>query len=155
MKSIAKRYQVRFIYCAFILYLTQLSTVGAQETQATIPDLKVKINWPDFMGNMDPVWDSLPTVPKHAPMIGNGILGTYLIQDEEPGEIRFEMSRGDLCDIRTGYNRRKTNGYFRLAVAGGTLTGKCRLDLWDAQLKATLPAHPDPKTFTKERGNSQ
>ena len=124
--------------CCFFLQLTLLQIVGVADTHAATPDVKVNVDWADFMTNLDPVWSSLPTVPKHGPMIGNGMLGTYLIKNEDTGEIRFEMSRGDLCDVRAGFNRRKTNGYFKLTLADGTPTGKCRLDLWDAQLKADL-----------------
>ena len=42
----------RFICCAFILHLTIPSIVGAQEIQATTPDLKVKVNWAEFTGDM-------------------------------------------------------------------------------------------------------
>ncbi|MDF7806330.1 hypothetical protein P4E94_02700 [Pontiellaceae bacterium B12219] len=120
-----------------LVSLVALSFVTAMARSET-PDIMLDVNWPEFMENLDPVWEELPSVPKHGPMIGNGMLGTYLIQDEETGEIRFEMSRSDLCDVRAGFNRRKTNGYFKLALNGERPTGTCRLDLWNAQLTADL-----------------
>ncbi|MEP5341947.1 MAG: hypothetical protein ABJL44_18185 [Algibacter sp.] len=138
MKIIAKKYRFRLICSVFVLQLTLLQTGGTVYGQTATPNVTMNINWGDFMGNMDPVWNSLPTVPKHGPMIGNGMLGTYLIQNEESGEVRFEMSRGDLCDVRAGFNRRKTNGHFKLMLEGDTATGTCRLDLWDAQINAEL-----------------
>jgi len=139
MKSKVEICQIRLMFSVLIVFLAMFKIVGISAIQAsTIPNLKMDVDWADFMGDMDPLWDSLPVVAKHGPMIGNGMLGTYLIQDEESGEIRFEMSREDLCDIRAGFNRRKTNGYFRLTFSGSKPTGTCRLDLWNAQLLANL-----------------
>jgi len=119
-------------------YCLGLGGVMLPVLHAAAPDVNVKVNWADFLGNLDPAWSSLPTRPIDGPMIANGMLGTYLIQDEETSEIRFEMSRSDLCDVRGGFNRRKTCGYFKLAFTHGKPTGKCRLDLWNAQMKADL-----------------
>jgi alpha-L-fucosidase 2 len=102
------------------------------------PDVNLNVNWAEFLGNLDPVWPSLPTRALDGPMIANGMLGAYLIQDKDTSEVRFEMSRADMYDVRPGFKQRKTNGYFKLALTNGEPTGTCRLDLWNAQIKADL-----------------
>jgi hypothetical protein len=72
-------------------------------------------------------------------MIGTGSSGTYLIQEPTTGELRFEMSRNDLTDVRSDFNVRKPNGYFRLRFSDGSKAeGKCRLDLFHAEIDALL-----------------
>ena len=131
MKSISRR--ISDVVC---LSLVGIALIGRAETYGAAPDVKLNVDWAEFLGNLDSVWPSPPTRPIDGPMIANGVLGTYLIQDEETSEIRFEMSRADMCDVRPGFRQRKTNGYFKLALTHGRPTGTCGLDLWNAQIKA-------------------
>ncbi|RMD81575.1 MAG: hypothetical protein D6820_04925, partial [Lentisphaerae bacterium] len=105
---------------------------------AGVPEVRLDVDWEKFLGNLDPQWEQLPAVPKHGPMVGNGMLGTYMIQERGKGALRFEMSREDLCDVRAGFNRRKTNGYFRLSFRGKRFHGTCRLHLWNAEFVSRL-----------------
>jgi len=117
-------------------------SAAAVERHGVAP-VTLRCDWASYLGAHDPRWDALPVdevnAAFNAPIIGTGASGTYLAQDKESGELRFEMSRNDLTDIRSDFNVRKPNGYFRLRFPeGGKVEGRCRLDLSHAEMVADL-----------------
>lgn len=112
--------------------------IAAAEASAAPAPVTLRCDWAAYLGAHDPQWETLPVEPFDAPIIGTGASGTYLIQDQDSGELRFEMSRNDLCDVRRDFRVRKPNGWFRLRLPGGKPAGKCRLDLYHAQIEADL-----------------
>ena len=106
-------------------------------SNSTAP-VKLKVDRKSYFAAHDPLWETLPMGAFDAPMIGTGASGTYLIQDKESGELRFDMSRNDLCHVRVDFAVRKPNGWFRLRLPGEKAVGQCRLDLFRAQIEAKL-----------------
>lgn len=122
--------------CATIVSAAAVERYGAAP-------VTLNCDWESYLGAHDPRWEALPVdefnAAFNAPIIGTGASGTYLAQDKESGELRFEMSRNDLTDIRRDFNVRKPNGYFRLRFFDGNIAeGRCRLDLFHAEIDADL-----------------
>ncbi len=117
--------------------LAPLGTLHAAEIHAAAP-VKLRCDWESYIGAYSPRWEDLPARAFDAPIIGNGSSGTYLIQDPESGDLRFEMSRNDLCDVRRDFRVRKPNGWFRLRFPDGSPKVKCRLNLYRAQIEADI-----------------
>lgn len=118
--------------------LLAVPSAWAASSQAPVPDVTKKMDWPQVMSIASPSWNTLPVRPFEAPMVGNGMLGTYLVQNTTTTEPRFEMSREDLFDVRSNFNARKTNGYFKLTFPSGKPEGNAVLDLWNARIKSEI-----------------
>jgi len=126
---------LRLLWLAVVL---AVAADGRAGQPAPAADIQRNIDWSAVLGMASPFYPELPSKPVDGPMVGNGLLGTYLIRDKTTGEVRFEMSREDLNDVRANFAARKTNGYFKLGLSSGQPTGTAELDLWNAQIKAEL-----------------
>ena len=127
-----------FIALLATLFVMDAGSVTCAELGAPVPDVNRKIDWAKELGIASPKWDSLSSKPVDCPMVGNGLLGTYIIQDAATGEVRFEISREDLFDVRSNFFARKSNGHFKLTFPVGKAGGEADLDLWNAQIKSKL-----------------
>jgi len=67
----------------------------------TQSSLQLRVDWPSFLHNQDPVWDRMPTNYFQGPFVGNGLLGTIIFRDDkETNSLRFEIGRTDVYDHR-------------------------------------------------------
>ena len=80
----------------------------------------------------------MPTAWTEAPFLGNGMMGTMVIQSDDQ-TVRWEVGRGDVQDHRPakekfGYDTcRLPIGNFELKTVGTITGGHMRLDLWNAE----------------------
>lgn len=137
----------------FSLFFSSLFSYPA----SAVDDVKLNVDWPSYIQQFNPIWKTLPTKPWDAPVVGNGLSGTYMIQNANSGEIRFEISRNDLIDQRANWVGRKTCGYFKLSFPAGVPKGTCELDLWNARIVSRLyvgNGHLDMRVFADEATNN-
>lgn len=110
--------------------------------QAKKPVIQEQIDWAQFMKKQDMVWELLPHYWYEAPFLGNGRLGLMVYQ--EPGEncIRLETGDSEVHDHRPEKgllgNPRLLTGHFMLYPKGQIKTGSMRLDLWNAEMVASI-----------------
>jgi alpha-L-fucosidase 2 len=136
-----------------ILSLFFFNLTGILSAQS-VPDVKLSVNWPTFLSRSDMVWTSMPTSLSNAPLIGNGLIGTYLF-GEGGTSLNFEVSRTDVFDHRninyasvpgdingdlTHYIGRLPNGRFKLGYVGTSANPvvNLRLNLWDAEVAGSI-----------------
>jgi hypothetical protein len=128
-----KKFRILTPVVSFLLSLSpELVQAGEQ------PELKLSVNWEQFLGKQDLVWSQLPRVWNEAPFFGNGMMGAMVMQADER-TLRWEVGRGDVQDHRPaarkfGYDTcRLPIGHFELKTAGRITGGTMRLDLWNAE----------------------
>ena len=127
MKSTARR-----LLTGLLLKLCLIATC-AQE---------LRVNWPEFMGRNDMVWDRIPEDYYEGPFAGNGLLGTILFKDDQqPNTLRFEIGRVDVYDHRA----KGAHGVGRLPIGQLLLTPvgtiektNLRTDLWNAEIRGEI-----------------
>jgi alpha-L-fucosidase 2 len=125
--------------CVSIVLCCSIGTVRGAE----LPQLKTCIDWQQFLSRHDLVWTQMPQAWNEAPFLGNGMLGTMLVQ-QDPKTIRWEVGRGDVQDHRPrgkkfGYDTcRLPIGHFELTTVGAITGGSMRLDLWNAEARGEI-----------------
>lgn len=125
-------------------FCTIMMSVHAQQLTAAI-------NWPKFLERSDMIWQQhLPDSWNNGVFLGNGCLGTMFWVNKK-GAFNFEVSRGDLYDHRNDPssslvlygNNRLPNGHFELKLGDEKPEGNMRLDLWNAESRATIKSGND------------
>lgn len=101
-----------------------------------------QVDWPAFMGRLDPVWDVMPTHWWQAPFLGNGLLGIQVRQTDGK-EVRWNIGHATVEEQRPSkgalYGRcRLPIGDFVLRTAGKITGGDMRMDLWNAEATGTI-----------------
>lgn len=94
------------------------------------------INWIDFLGRHDPVWEVLPQKFDHGAFLGNGLLGTTIYQENDRA-LRLAMGRSDVTDHRFD-NGRLLIGGFLLQTKGVIKEGRLQTSLWNAEVSGTI-----------------
>lgn len=105
----------------------------AEERSSMVDD---RVDWPAFLGRLDPVWESLPAQFDCGAFLGNGLLGATIYQDGERG-LRWEMGRTDVTEHRRDNNRLPIGGLV-LETVGRIRGGKMRLDLCHAEVRGEV-----------------
>jgi hypothetical protein len=123
-------------FLAFIaLNLIALSCRAADPAPAaTRVDLHV--DWAQFLGQHDLIWQTLPADFDTGAFLGNGLLGA-MIYREGDNHIRWEMGRTDVTEHRRD-NTRLPIGGLVLTTVGKIQGGTMRLDLWNAEVRGTV-----------------
>ncbi len=101
------------------------------------------VDWPAFVARQDMLWEGLPSSWSDAPFTGNGTLGAYMVVDSAENALRFEAGNSLVHDHRRDdpsvYGRgRLLIGSFLARPAGKIISGDCRLDLWNAEIRGSL-----------------
>lgn len=83
------------------------------------------------------IWEVLPEYWHESAYLGNGRLGLMIYKEPEKNYIRFETSNCDVHDHREKRDvfgtPRLLTGHFALHPEGEIISGKMRLDLWNAE----------------------
>lgn len=122
--------------------------------KASDPPPKLDINWPEFLGRHDLVWEETPRQWNEGGFVGNGLLGMMVYTTLDDNRIDFHLGRSDVTDHRLAPERKTSFGvpgasglyhYPRLDVGRMVLrpSGKIqavtmRQDLWNAELKGKI-----------------
>jgi alpha-L-fucosidase 2 len=136
-----KKYSRYLIVCMLILnsfILPVLSGVGAGKklSNPAIVPVNKKVDWAEFLGRHDLVFNVLPAKFDHGAFLGNGLLGTTIYTDG-PQRLRFELGRSDVTDHRRD-NARLPIGGMILTTVGKIKSGTLRLALWDAEVRGDV-----------------
>ena len=96
--------------------------------------MRDEVNWEEFLGAADPVWERFPEQWWEAPYLGNGMMGT-LIRKLEERTLEWQVGRSDVEDhrlINYGMGRLPIGSF--LLHTNGELTGcEMRLNLLHAE----------------------
>ena len=111
----------------------------------TKSQVKVKVDWPEFIKRHDLIWDALPTNFDYGAFLGNGMLGATIYQDG-PNRLRWEMGRSDVTEHRRD-NARLPIGGLVLTTIGKIQSGVMRTRLWDAEVVGTVTTDKGTITF--------
>jgi alpha-L-fucosidase 2 len=98
--------------------------------------VKVDIDWGQFLGRHDIVWEKLPERFDHGVWHGNGLLGA-VVHRENKKRMRWELGRSDVTAHRRDNNRLPIGGMV-LETVGEITNGTARLELWDAESSGTI-----------------
>jgi len=112
------------------------------------------INWPEFIGRHDLVWEETPLQWNEGGFIGNGQLGLMVFATMGDNRVDFHLGRCDVTDHRLAPYRKTSLGipganvmihYPRLDLgrmvlrpAGKIQSMTMRQDLWNAELRGTI-----------------
>ena len=107
--------------------------------------VKLNVDWQQFLGRHDMIWNKMPNDYYEGPFVGNGLLGAILFKDnKKENTICLELGRTDVYDHRSN-NIKSTNAYGRLPIGrllltpAGTITASSfRNDLWNAEITGTI-----------------
>lgn len=124
---------LRFV-TLFAVYMLSITFAAAQ--------LSMKVDWKRFLERHDLVWTESPQAWHDGPFLGNGMLGSMLHQLDER-TFRISLGRSDVEDHKKiGQSfisqSRLPNGYFTLKTASVITGFKGRLDLYNAEIRATI-----------------
>ncbi|MEN8830972.1 MAG: hypothetical protein ABF322_11740, partial [Lentimonas sp.] len=119
-----------------------LLTVLCGGAQQVVADVKVDVDWPDFIARHDLVWERAPMAWHDGPFMGNGMLGSMLHQLDDQ-TLRISLGRADVEDHKKKgqpfiSQSRLPNGYFTLKTAGKITGFTGRLDLYNAETRARV-----------------
>lgn len=98
--------------------------------------VKSLVDWSEFLGRNDIVWEVLPKKFDHGIFHGNGLMGCMIYQDAT-NQIRWEMGHSDVTDHRRDNNRLPIGGMV-LETVGEIKQGTSRLDLWNAESRGEV-----------------
>ena len=113
-----------------------------------------EIDWPEFIGRHDLVWEETPRQWNEGGFTGNGQLGMMVYATLDDNRLDFHLGRADVTDHR-GAPDRKTSfgmpgknvmfdyprldlGRMALRPAGKIASVTMRQDLWNAELLGTI-----------------
>jgi hypothetical protein len=108
-----------------------------------------RIDWPGFLARHDLVWSALPTGWSSGAFVGNGLVGATISRDGITSTVRWRLGRTDVYDHRPAPDDLALNdpaylharlpiGDLRLTTRGQITGASMRLDLWNAEARATI-----------------
>jgi hypothetical protein len=146
MKGATKKMKNPLVSLAFAGLMIMAAVPCVGQIQATSrPQIKVNVDWPQFMGRHDLTWDAMPDNFDYGAFLGNGMLGTTIYQDG-PNRLRWEMGRSDVTEHRRD-NARLPIGGLILTTVGTIQSGTMRMDLWNAEVRGTVRTDKGNITF--------
>ena len=94
------------------------------------------------MSRQDMVWEKLPEYWYESAYLGNGRLGLMIYKEPGKNYLRLETGNCDVHDHRVQRDvfgiPRLLTGYFALHPKGEIISGKMRLDLWNAEASTDI-----------------
>lgn len=119
-----------------------LSFIGIITVNAHPAIMKEDINWHEFMSRQDMIWEKLPEYWHESAYLGNGKLGLMLYKEPGKNYLRLETGNCDVHDHRAKRDvfgiPRLLTGHFALHPKGEIISGKMRLDLWNAEASTDI-----------------
>lgn len=106
--------------------------------------IRKDVDWQQFLGKQDLVWESFPMEWKNAAFIGNGLLGATIYKDRlRKKNLRWDIGRSDVTDHRENepVNEGKARlpiGKLELETEGDILQAEMRLVLWNAEARVKV-----------------
>jgi len=132
-------------FSTLLLLLVSINIYGQKSTD---------INWPEFMGRHDLVFEELPLQWNEGAFVGNGQVGMMMYATMKDNRIDFHIGRHDVTDHRKAPDRKTSMGVpgasvmfdfprldigrMALRPVGKILSGSLRQDLWNAEIRGTI-----------------
>ncbi len=134
------KYKHLLFFIVAILFTGVLSTNAKNNKNINAANLAVK--WPQYISQFNLRWDFLPEDWDEAPFLGNGRSGLMVYKEKGKNSLRFELGNSLVHDHRKGStlleNSRLLIGCFQLCPEGEITGGTMTLDIWNAEMTATL-----------------
>lgn len=125
-------------------YIAVLLGITCIQPALAAPTVHRSIDWPTFLAQQDPVWQTVPATWEESPFLGNGWMGTMVYQNgrSNPRQLRFDVHHAGVHDHQDGSGMFATArlpiGYFTIDTVGEMKHCDLRLDLWNAELRGTV-----------------
>lgn len=137
-----------------LLTILALALFTLLEATAAPVAPQIKVDWPEFIGRHDLVWEETPRQWNEGAFTGNGQLGMMVYATLDDNRLDFHLGRADVTDHRGAPDRKTSFGvpgksvmfdYPRLDLGRMALrpSGKIksvtmRQDLWNAEITGTI-----------------
>ena len=128
--------------------------VFGHELRAGTHEPKIQVDWENFLGRHDLIWEQLPRQWNEGAFVGNGQVGMMVYATLQDNRMDFHLGRQDVTDHRMAPDRKTSMGipgatviwdFPRLDVgrmvlrpAGKIKDGQVRQDLWNAEIRGTV-----------------
>ena len=123
-----------------LLYTLTSASYAVTKNANNIAHLNV--NWAQHITQFNLNWDVLPEDWDEGPFLGNGRTGLLVYKEKDKNSLRFELGNSQVHDHRIGRtlldNCRLLIGCFQLCPVGEIQGGTMTLDIWNAEMTATL-----------------
>jgi len=137
----------RMVLVVYMAVMTTTSMAANAAESSTV--VQMDVNWSEFLGRHDLVWDRIPNRWECSPFTGNGNVGFLFYQNssEAKNVISLYPGRHDYYDHRLPhegeqmlwiYRSRLPLGRFTLESEGDITGVDMRFDLWNAELMGTI-----------------
>ena len=98
------------------------------------PSITDRVDWAEYLGRQDMVWNGFPKQWEEGAFLGNGQLGAMIFRDGTNSNVNWIMGRSDVA-----FNSfRIPIGTLELKLAGKWKGGTMRVDLWNAEARGVL-----------------
>lgn len=113
-----------------------------------------RVDWAEFLGRHDMVWEQLPLQWNEGAWLGNGQLGLMVYATTRDNRVDFHLGRVDVTDHRGAPDKKTSRGvagrgvmydFCRLDIgrmalrpSGKIVDGGIRVDLWNAEMRGTI-----------------
>lgn len=98
------------------------------------PSITDRVEWAEFLGRQDMVWNGFPRQWAEGAFLGNGQLGAMILRDGDQSTVHWIMGRSDVAF----HSFRIPIGTLELKLAGKWKGGTMRVDLWNAEARGVL-----------------
>lgn len=112
-----------------LFYSIPLSAQMIVEKEKTV----LAINWDNYLGKQDIIWETLPTDWREGAFMGNGQLSVLLFKDPLSNNIILHTGSTVTNPNEPAMKRIMSPGAFRLEPNGRIIKGTMRLNLWNAE----------------------
>lgn len=106
--------------------------------------IKVEVDWPNFMDKHNLVWDTFPGRWENSPFIGNGLVGAMMWASPDSTHVKWFLGRSDVGRLdfpgRGQTPVRVQIGSMNLETVGKILVeeSSAELDLWNAEARGII-----------------
>lgn len=120
-----------------ILILLLFILCGTDQSNA---QLKLQVDWPEYMEKHKLVWNIFPARWENAPFIGNGLVGSMIHASGDSANVKWQLGRSDVGINNTDGPGRVQIGSINLCTVGKVLLNEsyAELDIWNAEASGVI-----------------
>jgi len=127
----------------YVILFCTLTSVSHAATKTAINKTQLDVNWAQHIAQFNLNWDVLPEDWDEGSFLGNGRTGLLVYKEKGKNSMRFELGNSQVHDHRSNGSGvmeigRLLIGCFQLSPVGQIQGGTMTLDIWNAEMTATL-----------------
>lgn len=126
----------------FLLFFVLISMLFQLPTAAQMMVEKEKavlaINWQNHLQQYDLIWKNLPTNWREGAYMGNGNLGLLLFKDPASNALILHIGTTNMHLLELTDKDLFSPGHFRLEPNGEIISGRMKLNLWNAETETEI-----------------